>query len=188
MGVPATPPRPRFPRLRSALGSWGPELLPEFLRPTPPLSPSSRPERGPAPVSATVEKATPRPPAVTPRSSAAERLEVVRVPASGARIPSITNDSLQWRKERAAPGSPYAEMGEGDTLPGPRDASKERAPKLHTGRHRAFASKAQWRKFFADPLLRKWADAKARATKGGPKIRYRRLPERKRPPGAGSLR
>jgi hypothetical protein len=44
---------------------------------------------------------------------------------------------------------------------------------------RGFASKAQWRMFFANPKLRKHARKKAHATKGGPKVRYRRLPARK---------
>ncbi len=42
-----------------------------------------------------------------------------------------------------------------------------------------FKSKAQWRYFFANPRLRKYARRKAHETAGGPKIRYRRLPRRK---------
>lgn len=46
---------------------------------------------------------------------------------------------------------------------------------LHTG----FKSKAQWRFFFADPVLRaKYAHQAAHATAGGPKVRYRRLPRK----------
>lgn len=45
--------------------------------------------------------------------------------------------------------------------------------------HRGFASKAQWRYFFANPKLRRYARKKAHATAGPPKIRYRRLPPRK---------
>lgn len=48
---------------------------------------------------------------------------------------------------------------------------------------KGFKSKAQWRMFFArgktDPKFRKYAHEKAHATPGGPKLRYRRLPERK---------
>lgn len=47
--------------------------------------------------------------------------------------------------------------------------------KKHTG----FRSKAQWRYFFANPRLRKYARDKAHATKGGRGVRYRRLPARK---------
>lgn len=44
---------------------------------------------------------------------------------------------------------------------------------------RGFASKAQWRYFFANPKLRRYARKKAHATAGGPVTRYRRLPRRK---------
>ena len=54
--------------------------------------------------------------------------------------------------------------------------------------HHAYKSKAQWRKFFADPRLRRWAKDKAHATPGGKVIRYRRLPTRKSAPGVRSLR
>lgn len=46
-------------------------------------------------------------------------------------------------------------------------------------RKRGFASKAQFRLFFANPKLRKYAKRKAHETPGGSKVRYRRLPERK---------
>lgn len=39
--------------------------------------------------------------------------------------------------------------------------------------------KAQWRYFFANPKLRRYARKEAHETPGGPKVRYRRLPERK---------
>ena len=59
-------------------------------------------------------------------------------------------------------------------------------------RPRGFTSKAQWRMFFArgrtSPKWRKWAHEKAHATKGGPKVRYRRLPARKRGPTARTAR
>ena len=42
-----------------------------------------------------------------------------------------------------------------------------------------FRSKAQWKYFFANPRLRKYAKKWARNTPGGPKVRYRRLPARK---------
>jgi len=48
----------------------------------------------------------------------------------------------------------------------------------HAG-HTGFKSKAQWRYFFANPRLRRYAHQKAHATKGGPIVRYRRLPTRK---------
>jgi hypothetical protein len=54
--------------------------------------------------------------------------------------------------------------------------------------HHAFKSKAQWRLFFANPRLRRWAHQKAHATPGGKVIRYRRLPTRKRAPGVRSAR
>jgi hypothetical protein len=61
-------------------------------------------------------------------------------------------------------------------------------PAKLTGKFKGFASRAQWRKFFADSKLRPYADKKAHASKGGPITRYRILPERKSPPSAGSLR
>lgn len=42
-----------------------------------------------------------------------------------------------------------------------------------------FRSRAQWRYFWANPKLRKYARAKAHATPGGKVVRYRRLPARK---------
>lgn len=48
----------------------------------------------------------------------------------------------------------------------------------HAG-HTGFKSKAQWRLFFANPKLRRYAHQKAHATAGGPVVRYRRLPARK---------
>ncbi|MHC3450775.1 hypothetical protein [Streptomyces prasinus] len=46
-------------------------------------------------------------------------------------------------------------------------------------RHTGFKSRAQWRYFFANPRLRRYARQKAHATKGGKVVRYRRLPARK---------
>lgn len=57
----------------------------------------------------------------------------------------------------------------------------------HPGRH-GFRSKAQWRLFFANPRLRKYARKWAHRTAGGPKIRYRRLPERVGLPTARTAR
>jgi hypothetical protein len=54
--------------------------------------------------------------------------------------------------------------------------------------HHPFASKKQWRLFFANPRLKQYAHQKAHATPGGPKVRYRRLPIRRSAPGARSLR
>jgi hypothetical protein len=45
--------------------------------------------------------------------------------------------------------------------------------------HTPFRSRAQWRYFWANPKLRRFARAKAHATPGGPIVRYRRLPARK---------
>jgi hypothetical protein len=57
----------------------------------------------------------------------------------------------------------------------------------HPGRL-GFRSKAQWRLFFANPRLRKYARKWAHKTPGGPKIRYRRLPERVGRPTARTAR
>lgn len=57
---------------------------------------------------------------------------------------------------------------------------------------RGFQSRAQWRMFFArgahDPKFAKMAHKKAHETAGGPKVRYRRLPERKGAPKGRTLR
>ncbi|AER47652.1 hypothetical protein DORI_1 [Mycobacterium phage Dori] len=58
-----------------------------------------------------------------------------------------------------------------------RGALRGRTPKMTFTK--GFKSKAQWRRFFADPKLRRYARKKAHATKGGKVVRYRRLPERK---------
>ena len=47
-----------------------------------------------------------------------------------------------------------------------------------------FRSKAQWRYFFANPRLRRYAKKWARRTPGGKVVRYRRLPARKGAPEA----
>ena len=54
--------------------------------------------------------------------------------------------------------------------------------------HRGFRSKAQWRLFFANPRLRKYARKWAHKTPGGPVVRYRRLPERVSAPKSRSVR
>lgn len=46
-------------------------------------------------------------------------------------------------------------------------------------RHTGFRSKAQWKLFWANPRLRRYARGKAHATKGGKVTRYRRLPARR---------
>jgi len=49
-------------------------------------------------------------------------------------------------------------------------------------RTRPFASKAQWRMFYANPRLRKYAKKKAHATQrvgGGKIVAYRHLPRRR---------
>ncbi|MCZ4510417.1 hypothetical protein O3Q52_19935 [Streptomyces sp. ActVer] len=46
-------------------------------------------------------------------------------------------------------------------------------------KHTGYRSRAQWRYFFANPRLRRYARAKSHATKGGPIVRYRRLPARR---------
>lgn len=53
-------------------------------------------------------------------------------------------------------------------------------PGKRSTKHAGFKSKAQWRYFFANPRLRKYARGKAHATKGGKIVGYRRLPARKR--------
>lgn len=56
------------------------------------------------------------------------------------------------------------------------------------GSHRGFRSKAQWRLFFANPRLRRYARKWAHKTPGGPVVRYRRLPERVSVPKSRSVR
>lgn len=48
------------------------------------------------------------------------------------------------------------------------------------GMPHGFVSKAQWRFFFVNKRLRRYAHKEAHKTPGGPIIRYRRLPWRKR--------
>lgn len=43
---------------------------------------------------------------------------------------------------------------------------------------RGFRSRSQWKLFFANPRLHRYAHKKAHATAGGPVVRYRRLPTR----------
>lgn len=56
----------------------------------------------------------------------------------------------------------------------------------HGGGYRGFKSKAQWR--WAWATHKSWARKKAHETAGGPKARYRRLPERKGGPSARTAR
>jgi hypothetical protein len=49
-------------------------------------------------------------------------------------------------------------------------------------RYHGYYSKAQWKFFFSNPKLRRYAKKKAHATqaaRGGPKIAFRGLPRRK---------
>lgn len=62
------------------------------------------------------------------------------------------------------------------------------APRHGGKRSHGFASKKQWRYFFANPQLRRYARKKAHETPGGKKVRYRRLPLRKGRPGGRSAR
>lgn len=55
-------------------------------------------------------------------------------------------------------------------------------------KYHGFYSKAQWRMFFANPRLRRYARKKAHETPGGKKIRYRRLPPRKGVAGRRTIR
>jgi hypothetical protein len=55
-------------------------------------------------------------------------------------------------------------------------------------RHEGFKSRSQWRLFFANKRLRKYAKNKADATPGGKGTRYRRLPWRKGAPGRRTAR
>ena len=52
------------------------------------------------------------------------------------------------------------------------------AKRKKKGRKKGFSSKAQWRWAFA--TKQPWARKKAHETKGGKKVRYRRLPKRKK--------
>lgn len=54
----------------------------------------------------------------------------------------------------------------------------------HGGGYRGFKSKKQWRWAWASG--QPWADKKSHETAGGPKIRYRRLPESKHSGRKGS--
>ena len=58
-------------------------------------------------------------------------------------------------------------------------ASESSGPAKLVGKAKGFVSRSQWRKFWADPKLRPFADKKAHASKGGPITRYRVLPEKK---------
>jgi hypothetical protein len=125
------------------------------------------------------------------RRSLADRIELIHVPSSGPSVAGLDLSGLKWRQEVSAKGSPYRNMQPGQIIPGKRTPGQEGEPKLFTGRYRkarGFVSRAQWRKFFADPVLRRYAHEKAHKTKGGPKIRYRRLVERKGTPTPGSAR
>jgi hypothetical protein len=51
--------------------------------------------------------------------------------------------------------------------------------KRRGGLPHGFVSKAQWRLFWANPRLRRFARKEAHKTAGGPVVRFRRLPLRK---------
>jgi hypothetical protein len=89
------------------------------------------------------------------------------------------------------PGEPptITPWSESDITPDDAPATRpEASPSKLRGVAGGFKSRAQWRKFFADPRLRRFAHRKAHASKGGPRVRYRILPERKGPPTPGTLR
>lgn len=63
---------------------------------------------------------------------------------------------------------------------------KRKGKRKHHGMPKGFVSKKQWRYFFVNPRLRRYARKEAHKTPGGPVIRYRRLPLRKTAPGVRS--
>lgn len=52
-------------------------------------------------------------------------------------------------------------------------------PGRRGGLPHGFVSKAQWRYFWANPRLRRFARKEAHKTPGGPVVRFHRLPLRK---------
>ena len=77
-----------------------------------------------------------------------------RKSAAGSRKAAHT----RWGKRKSKPNMNYDKLSRGS---------------------KGFKSKAQWRLFFANKRLKKYARKKAHATPGGKKVRYRRLPNRK---------
>lgn len=73
-----------------------------------------------------------------------------------------------------------------DITPEAAPARPTRGPSKLSAKFKGFRSKAQWRWAFA--AHKPWAHKAARETKGGPKARYRLLPERKGPPTLESQR
>jgi hypothetical protein len=107
----------------------------------------------------------------TPSTPAAEPRPPMIAPVAEDAIPSVaqwTPDDITKHPEFDPPARPTS------------------GPTKLTGRFKGFASKAQWR--FAFATHKPWAHRRAEASKGGPKVRYRVLPERKGPPDAGSIK
>jgi hypothetical protein len=119
----------------------------------------------------------PAAPTVTP-----QRISTPPTPTAAPRPPLIAPVA-----EEAIPNvTPWTVA---DITPHPEYESPARPssdPAKLTGRIKGFASRAQWR--FAFATHKPWADKRAEASKGGPKVRYRVLPERKGPPDAGAIR
>lgn len=113
----------------------------------------------------------PKPAARAVRPSAAPKRSTAAIPRKTARkAPSARTAATRTtsKAKRAARGASAGSVG------------------TH-----AFKSRAQWRFFFANPRLRRYARKKAHkteATRGGPKVAYRSLPWRKRAPTARTVR
>jgi hypothetical protein len=151
----------RLPRrLANIGGGFGVEFMGAVVNP--PRSPASN---RPVETSGPRQVKAPEPPRPRPRPS-------VAVESPAPEPPTVT----PWTEADITPDET------------PATAPEKGQPAKLTGKAKGFKSRAQWRKFFADPLLRRFAHRKAHASKGGPKVRYRVLPERKGPPTPGSLR
>jgi hypothetical protein len=159
-GVPLTPARvlSRLPRRLANIGGSFPIEFMGRLTGDTPTTPKAVETTGPR------KLAAPEPPRPRPRPSAPAE--------SPAPEPTIT----PWTEADITPDD------------APATAPSEASPSKLRGIAGGFKSRAQWRKFFADPRLRRFAHSKAHASKGGPKVRYRVLPERKGPPTPGTLK
>lgn len=158
-----------------------PPPIPSVIRPAAPTSPPPRrePKRRPPPLRIAKVPPAPRFPGIPVAEEPPEfrpprpvRRPRPEPPAPEQRLPPLRIISRPARVSGVAP------TPEGQARP-------ENAPS-------GFKSKAQWRFFFSrgerDPRWARWAHEKAHATAGGPVVRYRRLPPRKRAPGPRAIR
>jgi hypothetical protein len=121
-----------------------------------------------------------------PRPTTAPRVDAVSTrppqPAASPAKPAKATPRTPLEQEPRQPREPNYRLADSIILRHVPRASERPGYGVDPARAKrsgAFRSRAEWKAFFVNPALRAIAHRRAHETEGGPKVRYRRLPERK---------